>query len=385
MGEGSPESLLMNRRHLLTGAVTTASLPLLGVPLLGATSAAAQARRSRTVEAPRGFVIDALAIGGAGSVDGPEVLAAGMDALVLDLTIFPRAPGPAAEGLKAWNEIEGSDGTALLIVRNGGDFQKARDQNKLGVVIACQDASILGPSVISYSDLNLETLRGFHASGLRILQLTHNERSGSGDGFMEPNDGGLSLLGGAVVDEMGKLGGLIDLSHCSDLTTLQAIERSSKPVAITHSGCRALNPSGRNKTDAAIRALADKGGFFGVFMMSRWLTDRATSSVEDVVDHIDHAVKIGGIDCVGFGSDQPAMGDMRSQARKVSDLAVYQARNLGKAGAEPLHGHVTCADMDGPQRMTVLAEALTRRGYAGAARDKILGGNFVRVFSAVTA
>lgn len=331
------------------------------------------------------YVVDALAIGGAGSVDGPEVLAAKMDALVLDLTIFPRALPQATEALAAWTARVDEAGTALHLIRNGQDFQKARADNKLGVVIACQDASVLGPSVISYSDQNLDNLRTMHASGLRILQLTHNERTAAGDGFIEPHDGGLSLLGARVVEEMGRLGGLIDLSHCSDRTTIEAIGLSNGPVAITHAGCRALNSSMRNKTDEAIRALADKGGFFGVFMMSRWLTDRATSSVEDVVDHIDHAVKIGGIDCVGFGSDQPAMGDMRSQARKVSDLAVYQARNLGKAGAEPLNGHVTCADMDGPQRMTVLAEALTRRGYAGAARDKILGGNFVRVFSAVTA
>lgn len=374
----------MDRRTLLAHAVSSACLPL-----LGATSALAQpgmplpSGRSREVRSGA-FVIDALAIGGAGSVDGPEVLAAGMDALVLDMTIFPRAPDPAAKGLAAWNRIETAEGKALLIVRKGADFQRARDQGKLGVIIACQDASILGPSVISYSDINLENLRAFHALGLRILQLTHNERSGAGDGFMEPQDGGLSLLGGAVVDEMSRLGGLIDLSHCSDMTTLQAIQRSSGPIAVTHSGCRALYASRRNKTDETIRALADKGGFFGVFMMSRWLTERPTASVEDVVDHIDHAVRVGGIDCVGFGSDQPAMGDTRSQARKVADLAVYQARNLGRAGAEPLNGHVTCADMDGPQRMAVLSDALQRRGHAADARDKILGGNFVRIFSSVT-
>jgi membrane dipeptidase len=361
----------MNRRELLACSLGGAAMVSMG-PVQA---------QSRT---PRRFVVDALAIGGSGSVDGPEVLGAGMDALVLDMTIFPRALGEATAALSAWNARVAEDGAALSIIRKGQDFQTARDAGKLGVVIACQDASILGPSVISYSDRNLETLRTMHAAGLRILQLTHNERTGAGDGFMEPQDGGLSLLGARVVEEMGRLGGLIDLSHCSERTTIEAIRLSAGPIAVTHAGCRALNPSLRHKTDEAIRALADKGGFFGVFMMSRWLTNRDTSSVEDVVDHIDHVVKIGGIDIVGFGSDQPAMGDSSSQAAKVARLADYQTRNLGRAGAEPLHGHVTCADMDGPDRMAVLARGLERRGYSASDVDKIVGGNFVRVFSDAT-
>lgn len=358
----------MNRRELLAGSI--------GGGLLAGIGGGAALGRT-----PRRFMVDTLAIGGPGSVDGPEVLGAGMDALVLDMTIFPRAFGPAVEALTAWNATVNEPGKALTIIRRGDDFRAARDAGTLGVVIACQDASVLGPSVISYSDQNLENLRTLHGLGLRVLQLTHNERTGAGDGFMEPQDGGLSLLGEAVVKEMGRLGGLVDLSHCSERTTLEAIRASAGPIAVTHAGCRALNPSLRNKTDEAIRALADKGGFFGVFMMSRWLTDRDTSSVEDVVDHIDHVVKIGGIDMVGFGSDQPAMGDPSPQAEKVARLAAYQARNPGRPGAEPLHGHVTCADMDGPQRMTVLADALTRRGYGSADVDKITGGNFVRIFS----
>ncbi|MFJ6024947.1 dipeptidase [Brevundimonas sp. NPDC092305] len=361
----------MNRREMLAASVGGVALVHVG--------------NARARSAPgRGFVIDAMAIGGAGSVDGPEVLATGMDALVLDMTIFPRALPEAIAGLAAWNTRLGEAGVALHLVRTGADFQAARDENRLGVILACQDASILGPSVISYSDQNLENLKTLHTAGLRILQLTHNERTGAGDGFMEPQDGGLSLLGTRVIEEMGRLGGLIDLSHCSERTTIEAIRASRGPVAITHAGCRALNPSLRNKTDEAIRALADKGGFFGVFMMSRWLTDRDTSSVEDVVDHIDHVVRIGGIEAAGFGSDQPAMGDPSPQASKVARLSAYQARNLGRAGAEPLHGHVTCADMDGPHRMAVLATALVRRGYSSTDIDKILGGNFVRVFSAAT-
>lgn len=360
----------MNRRDLLVAGLSASALTVTGAQAVAPTS-------SR-------LVIDAMAIGGAGSIDGPEVLAAGMDAIVLDMTIFPRALSEAIAGLEAWTARLNEPGVALEIVRRGPDIRAAREANKLGVILACQDASILGPSVISYSDLNLENLTTLHAAGLRILQLTHNERTGAGDGFMEPQDGGLSLLGRRVIEEMGRLGGLVDLSHCSERTTIEAIHASSGPVAVTHAGCRTLNASLRNKTDEAIRALADRGGFFGVFMMSRWLTHRDASSVEDVVDHIDHVVKVGGLDVVGFGSDQPAMGDPSPQSTKVSRLSAYQARNLGRPGAEPLNGHVTCADMDGPDRMAVLARGLSARGYSASSIDKIVGGNFFRVFSAAT-
>jgi membrane dipeptidase len=351
---------------------------------LAAGLAAAAASPALAEQRQGGFVVDTLAIGGPGSVEGRKTLAAGIDAMVLDMTIFPRAPAEAAQALQRWNAYEAGPDADTLIIRTGGDFQRARAMGKVGVVIACQDASILGPSSISYSDQPLDILRQHHAAGLRVLQLTHNERNGYGDGFMEPHDGGLSMAGAAVIQQMNALGGVIDLSHCSELTTLEAIRASDKPVAITHSGCRALYPSLRNKTDEAIRLLADRGGYFGVFMMSRWLTDRPTASVDDVVDHIDHAVKLAGVGAVGFGSDQPAPGDSRPQAEKVAALAAYQARNLGRAGAEPLHGHTTCADMDGLHRMSVLAEALKRRGYGSSDRDGILGENFRRFFGQLT-
>jgi membrane dipeptidase len=182
---------------------------------------------------------------------------------------------------------------------------------------------------------------------------------------------------------MNALGMLIDLSHCGDRTTLEAIRLSTKPCAVTHAGCRALYPTLRNKTDEAIRALAEKGGYFGVFNMSNWLTDRNKSSVDDVVDHIDHVVKLGGIDLAGFGSDHPVLGDDTPQEEKVRGLQGYVERNPGLPGAEPLHGHVTVTELDSPKRMEVLAGALARRGYKDGDIEKVLGGNFARVFGSV--
>ncbi len=323
--------------------------------------------------------VDTLAIGRP-TVDPLPLLKGGMDAAVVDMAIYPRGRAEAEQALEQWAAVESAPDSSFKIVRKRADFEAAVAEGKFGIVLACQDASILGPSVFSVNDSNLETLAAYHEAGLRVLQLAHNERNSVADGFRERVDAGLSRLGEAVVVEMNRLGMLVDLSHCSDLTAFEAIRLSRKPVAITHAGCRALHPSKRNKTDEVIRAIGNSGGFFGVYMMSRWLTQRATSSVEDVVDHIDHVVRIAGIEAAGFGSDQALLGDTRPQNKKVSGLSGYQDRNRDLPGGDPLFGHITPADMDGPDRMEVLAAALTRRGYKDAAQEKILGGNFLRVF-----
>jgi membrane dipeptidase len=360
---------MMRRRELLAGGLAAAML----LPMR------ASAGQPRT-PSPRAAVIDTLCVGAGPDFPAAAVRTAGMHACVLDLDIYPRGPAEAEAALQGWAAAASGAAAAFRLIRNGADLDAAMRDGKFGIILASQDAAILGPSVFSVSDANLETLRRFHGLGLRVLQLTHNERNAVADGFRERNDGGLSLLGDAVIREMNALGMLVDLSHCSDLTTLSAIALSARPVAVTHAGCRALHPSRRNKTDGAIRALADKGGFFGVYMMSRWLTQNAHASVDNVIDHIEHVIRIGGIETVGFGSDQPPLGDPEPQAEKVAGLAAYQARNAGMPGADPLNGHVTSPDLDRPDRMAVLAAALSRRGHRAAAVDRILGGNFSRVF-----
>jgi membrane dipeptidase len=190
----------------------------------------------------------------------------------------------------------------------------------------------------------------------------------------------LSILGHRVVERRTELGMLVDLSHCGDRTTAEALERSKKPCAITHAGCRAVYASGRNKPDELIRAMADKGGVFGVFNMSVWLTDKPTVVLDDLLVHVDHAVKVAGVEHVGFGSDgnvlrtggREPQGDLEGFKRFVE-------RNKGLPGAEQLPRHMHVAELTGPDRLLRLAEGLERRGYKPADIEKILGGNFVRL------
>ena len=369
---------MISRRVLLGGGLGAAAA--FSIP--GGIARALAAGNAPPEVYARSVVIDTL------SPDGPyfdpkKAVAAGITAAVVDLTLFPRNFPGAVAALAEWSGAFHQSGSGFLKVLKAADLHEAKRQGKLGVILACQDAAILDSSTGSVNDRNLNNLRLFYDLGLRVLQLTHNERNAIGDSFREKSDAGLSRLGEKVVTEMNALGMVIDTSHCGDRTTMEAIRLSTKPVAVTHAGCRALLPTLRNKPDEVIRALAGKGGYFGVFNMSNWLTSRDRSTPEDVVDHIDHVVKLGGIDLAGFGSDHPVLGDPTPQKEKVEGLQSYIDRNPGMPGAEPLHGHVTVSELDGPDRLGVLAGSLARRGYKEDAIEKILGGNFARVFGAV--
>lgn len=375
---------MMTRRDFIAGGfgATVALSNFLRAP--GASTPVTGADTGGTVEElyKKSIVIDTL------SIDGPEAdagraIEAGLTAVVADLPIYPRNFTNAMRALENWNAAFAKPDSRFLKILKAADIQTAKERKKLGIMLACQDAAILDVSTGSVNDYNIQNLKRFYDLGLRVLQLTHNDRNAVADAFREKNDGGLSRLGEKVVEAMNSLGMLIDLSHCSDKTTTDAILLSKQPCAITHTGCRALYPTKRNKTDAQIRALAKKGGVVGIFNMSVWLTTRRTASVDDVVNHIEHAVKLAGVDHVSFGSDGPFLESTASAEQQLKGMQSYVKRNLGLPGAERMPHHVIVRELNSPARLLRLAEALSRRGYKSAAIEKIIGGNFTRLFREV--
>jgi membrane dipeptidase len=360
---------LPSRRLVLQGAAALLTVAATPAPVSKATDIYRRA-----------FVIDGL------TNDGPwlnpeEVLQAGMTAAIVDMSMnMPRNYLNALQAITEWQPAFRKPGSRFLPVLRADDLKRAKTERKLGIILACQDAQILDASTYSVNDQNLDNLETFHAQGLRVLQLTHNERNGLGDSYREPSNAGLSVLGRRVVERMNELGMLIDLSHCGDKTTAEALELSKKPCAITHAGCRALYATGRNKPDEHLRALANKGGVFGVFNMSVWLTDKPTVTLDDLLAHVDHAVKVAGVEHVGFGSDGNVTRSGGDDVKKeLEGFGRYVQRNKGLPGSEQLPRHLYVPELKGPDRLLRLAEALERRGYKAADIEKILGGNFERL------
>lgn len=264
---------------------------------------------------------------------------------------------------------------AFISIRTVADILRAKRERKMGLIAGFQDATML--------EGDLSRVDTFSNLGVRILQLTYNVRNLVGDGCLEPGDAGLSSFGRAVVARLNERGILVDTSHCGQRTTLDAIAISTKPVAATHSGCKAINDVPRNKTDDQIRKLADKGGVIGIYLMP-FLRAKGQPMATDLLAHIEHAVKVGGEDAVGIGSDLSTTPlDLTPEFRRMHAEFVRQRRRQGiSAPGEDEQVYNYVADLNVPRRLELIGDALSARGHSSARIEKILGGNWIRVFGA---
>ena len=306
-----------------------------------------------------------------------ELRQSSMSAIVLDLQRFPRTFETARDELLALNSLEASTDSPIRIIRTFADLAAARQQNRLAVILASQDASVVGHAMDDF-EAKLDDL---HQLGLRELQLTHNARTPYGDAFMEPHDGGLSLAGARLISMMNDRGILVDLSHCSPLTTIEAAKASRKPVAITHAGVRVLAPTRRNKSVEEIDAVAATGGLVGIFGLTTWLTQEPLLMQDHVLAHFDFLRGRIGSDHIGFGSDGfAARTDAAAETARMADV---QRRNAGQPSAEWPVTHTRLSLLNSPDRMRNLASMLMDHGYDEASRNAICGGSLHRVLRAV--
>lgn len=252
----------------------------------------------------------------------------------------------------------------------------AKADGRIGVIYCFQNGAMLGRDakrVDIFADL-----------GVRIFQLTYNPANALGDGAMAPGNRGLTAFGREVVARLNERRMIIDLSHSGERTCLDAVQASKDPVSINHTGCRALTDLPRNKTDAELRLVAERGGFIGIYFMP-FLNPTGHATAEDVVAHIDHAVNICGQDHVGIGTD----GDIS----QIDDLAAYrsvlaaeiakrQAAGISAAGERP-DTYPFVVDLRGPEQFRKLVGLLRAKGYNSGRIEKIMGDNFLRFASDV--
>jgi len=306
-----------------------------------------------------------------------RVIAGGLTVAVFDINAIPRNYRTALSELRKWQARFNAPASRALAIRQAADVRHAQRVKKLGIVLACQDAAILGDKL----DDGLKKLREFYDLGLRVLQLTHNEPNAWGTSYQENRRTGLSEAGRGLIKKMNELGIAIDLSHCNPQTLYDTLALSQRPCLVTHAGCRALANTSRNKSDDELRALGKSGGFFGVYNMTNWLTAHPTATLDIVIDHIAYAAKLIGAERVGFGSDGAL--DALDAASETNSMANMQRASQGKPGAEWVVRHVRVPELNAPNRMEKLAAGLTRRGFKTAEIEGFLGGNFIRVFQQV--
>jgi membrane dipeptidase len=255
-------------------------------------------------------------------------------------------------------------------------------------------ASLLGMEGGYSIGSNLGVLRQFYAMGARYMTLTHNSNIPWADAATDaPKHGGLTEFGKDVVREMNRLGMLVDLSHVSEATMMDALDVAKAPVIFSHSGARGVTPHPRNVPDAVLARLPENGGVVMVVALPRFINEdlrqwdarragelarlrvvhlgnpaaataafdawlkanpEPKSLIKDVADHIDHIRKVAGIEHIGIGGD-------------------YDGMPIGPVGMEDVSGY--------PALFTELA----RRGYSQVELELIASRNALRVMRAAEA
>ena len=359
---------MLNRRD----AILTTAGAIGASGLFGPARAAELSDRLRRLY-DKAIVIDALAF--AHKWDDEEYAAVKQSGYAGIVTSLSRRDlQTAIDELLTWKKRVEEFPDRYMFALEAKDFERAKRAGKLAVMMNFQNATMLEGDV--------DNVDALHALGMRCFQLTYNSRNRLGDGCTERTNAGLSDFGVEVVERMNKTGVMIDLSHCGRQTTSDGIAFSQKPVAITHSMIESMRPGHpRAKTDDQIKALADKGGVFGVAALGYFIgTDPGgETTIETYADHIEHAVNVAGVENVALSTDFPVRGIASWATREDW----YEPRLKSFKPSYDVKWPPYIPELDKPDRFRRLLPVLDRRGWKTRDMERLLGENWLRLFKDV--
>jgi membrane dipeptidase len=285
-----------------------------------------------------------------GHLDLPRLQEVGMTAQVFALFV-PDAyavHAPTAHALRMiyhlYASIEQANGQ-LILARTAADIDAAHANGQVAAILGMEGAEPL--------DGSLEIFHIFHRLGLRVLGLTWNRRNAAADGLdCARSGGGLTPFGEALVRACNEVGVIIDIAHLAPAGVRDVLDVSIQPIIASHANARALCDHPRNLTDEQIAAIAARGGVIGATFVPDFITrDRGQATLERFLDHVDYLLAVAGPDHVALGSDFDGM-QPSPEIASVVDLPKVTA-------------------------------GLLARGHAVEVVQKILGGNWLRVFRQV--
>ena len=261
--------------------------------------------------------------------------------------------------------------TDISLIRKVDDIFKASDNGQVGIIIGFQNASPI--------ENNLDYLYTFNELNVKIIQFTYHERNLLGNGCYERVDEGITNFGIDAIKIMNEVGILIDLSHVGIVTTMETIDYSEKPIAITHANPKSYHNVPRNKTDEALKLMASKGGIVGVTAIAPFLKKGNASTVEDYVEAISYTVDLVGIDHVGVGTDFTQ--DQPEEFWRY--IGSQQGTKFPSTFTDVTTPSNYPINFETPDKFPVLIDTMGRKGFSSKEIAKILGLNWIRVFQEV--
>jgi len=283
-------------------------------------------------------------------IDLPKAKKGGINCLIFACWVSPRYSNPLSRLLSYLDTLESEiqDAEGIKLAKDYEELQNNIKNSKISALVSVEGGLTLNE--------NLSVLRMLSKLGITSLTLTHLHRNALGDGSACESDSHLTSFGRKVVNEMNQLGMIVDLAHINRKGFFDAIQESRDPVMVSHSNVNSLTPHHRNLTDKQLVKLADSGSVIGLSFVPNFLqnseeSEEPTASIDDLLENVDYLKDLVGIDHIGIGSDFDGGGEL-SDLQDISDL---------------------------PK----ITKGLAQRGYSSKEIEKILGGNFMRLFEEV--
>jgi membrane dipeptidase len=259
----------------------------------------------------------------------------------------------------------------LRYVTTAAEIRGAKKDGVIAFYAHCQPASP--------APRDLRALDTAYNKGLRSFMLTYNRMDNIGVGCTERVDAGLSMFGLEVVKHCNDIGVIVDVSHCGHLTTMDACRHSKEPVNANHTAARGLYSHARGKSDEALRAIADTGGVIGVVAVPFFLTDKASPTIEVMLDHIDYIADLVGWQHVAVGTDWP----LQAPDKILEETLGTELKGIGFREADCVDVTRRLIGFDDCRDLPNITRGLVKRGYSDEQIRGILGENALRVFEQV--
>ncbi len=301
-----------------------------------------------------------------------EAKAGGVNAIHVTISYWENTEATLAN-IGDWRRRFREHSDVIMPVKTAKDIRKAQKLGKVGIILGFQNCSPI--------EDDLRKVEMLHEQGVRIMQLTYNNQSLLATGCYEDGDSGVTRFGREVIKEMNRVGMVIDMSHSAEHSTLQTIELSHRPIAITHANPLRWHEALRNKSDTVLKALSESGGMLGFSMYPFHLNNGPECTLDDFCGMIMDTAELMGIDHIGLGSD-------------LCQNWGYETLEWMRSGTwtfKPDYGEGSAANADWPKQpdwfgssldFANISQGLDAKGMSQADIEKVMGLNWLNFFDA---
>ena len=276
--------------------------------------------------------------------------------------------------IKKWEKLFHENSDLIFLGKNFQDIDKANKENKTAIFFGFQNCSPIE------DDINL--VEKIHELGCRFMQLTYNNQSLLATGCYEKVDSGVTNFGREVIREMNRVGLVVDMSHSAEKSTLDAIEFSEKPIAITHANPSFWHPAKRNKSSDLLKILSDSGGMLGLSLYPHHLKDNTNCTLDSFCEMVAKTAEIMDVKKIGIGSDL-CLDHPDTVVEWMRNGSWSKSKNYGE-GSKNKPGFPKQPDWFLDARgFSNIEKGLKKAGFSDTETHGILGNNWYNFYKSI--